>query len=309
MDDQRKFRRALHHYKSGNDLQLEKTGTINNHFKEEIYRQYIDRTASVFNTKFFHSKISWGIRTDRPIFIVGMPRSGSTLVEQILATDAETVAAGELQSIAKAVRYLSRRATIPSSLEADRWMRSEVEKAARETLNELMSSSRTALRVVDKQLDNVLLLGVVRLLFPMAKIIVCRRQVADACLSCYFQKFEDGNEFSYSLAQCFQRHRQVNRLIDYWIHTIPDSIMVVHYEDVVANLQREGRRIFEFVGLNWTDRNLLFHLNARRISTLSYWQVRQPIYATSIGVWRRYAPYLEEVELGLADLNHSAPLT
>jgi hypothetical protein len=300
--DQGNFRRALYHYKSGNDLQLEEIGAGTHQFNEALYREYIDRTASIFSAEYLHSRNSWGIRTDRPIFIVGMPRSGSTLVEQILATDEKTVASGELQIIAKAVRHLSRRATIPSGLEADRWIRSEVEEAARQTLSELMSSNRAALRIVDKQLDNVLLLGVVRLLFPLAKIIICRRDVADACLSCYFQKFEHGNEFSYSLAQCFQRHRQVNRIIDYWMHTIPDSILVVHYEDVVTNLYREGPRIFEFAGLNWTDRNLLFHLNAGRISTLSYWQVRQPIYATSIGLWHRYAPYLAEVGLETANV-------
>jgi hypothetical protein len=141
--------------------------------------------------------------------------------------------------------------------------------------------------------DNVLLVGLIARLFPRARIIYCSRGPRDTALSCYFQLFSDGAQhFSYDLPDCGRRCRQIERLAAHWLILLPLHMTEVNYERLVGDLEGESRRLIEFLGLEWEPACLDFHRTERTVATVSYWQVRQPIYSSSIGRWRHYENHL-----------------
>jgi hypothetical protein len=150
----------------------------------------------------------------------------------------------------------------------------------------------SALRVTDKMPANVELLGLIATLFPKARVIVCRRDPRDTCLSCFFQRFSDGNLFSFNLADCGQHHFHTDRLIAHWLNVLPLQILQVPYEGLVLDLEGQSRRIINFLGLPWNPACLDFHRTQRTVQTSSDWQVRQPIYTRSVGRWRNYERHL-----------------
>jgi hypothetical protein len=159
-----------------------------------------------------------------------------------------------------------------------------------------------ALRVIDKAPANVERLGLIATLFPSARIILCRRDPRDTCLSCYFQRFATGNLFSLDLAECGRHHVLTDRFIAHWLKVLPLRMLQVQYEDLVADLEGQSRRIISFLGLPWDAACLDFHRNERIVKTASAWQVRQPIYTRSVGRWRNYQWHLGSLfeALGLA---------
>jgi hypothetical protein len=141
--------------------------------------------------------------------------------------------------------------------------------------------------------DNVVLVGLIARLFPRARIVYCSRDPLDIALSCYFQLFSEGAQyFSYDLADCGRRCRQVERLAAHWLSLLPLQMIEMNYEKLVADLEGESRRLIEFLGLDWEPACLNFHRTERTIATVSHWQVRQPIYTSSIGRWRHYEKHL-----------------
>lgn len=158
-------------------------------------------------------------------------------------------------------------------------------------------------RVIDKMPDNVLHMGVAAVMFPAARVILCRRDPRDTCLSCYFRRFDQPIPWAYDLVDCGSRALEIERLAEHWRDVLPLRVLTVDYENVVADLEGEARRLIEFLGLEWEPACLDFHKTERPVLTASGWQVRQPLYSRSAGRWRHYRDHLKPL---LDLLGHAA---
>jgi tetratricopeptide (TPR) repeat protein len=245
----------------------------------------IDRLIGGFTPEFFGERRSWGNPTALPVFVIGLPRSGTSLVEQIAASHRHVFGAGELKTIGTAAVELG---------PIDRpWTEAAVRLIAAAQLARLTALGGDARRVVDKLPDNIFQLGVIATLFPNARLIFCRRDPRDIGLSCYFQKFAAGAlTFSYDLADCGRRIRETERLAAHWRRVLPLPWIEIEYERLIAEPETESRRLIDFLGLDWDPACLDFHLTERVIQTASAWQVRQALYGRSVGRWRHYQRHL-----------------
>jgi tetratricopeptide (TPR) repeat protein len=228
-----------------------------------------------------------GNMSELPVFIVGMPRSGTTLLEQICSSHSQVFGAGELEDVTLIARKLSLQP-------GDQCTQTEArQRAADNHILRLDRLGQGAVRVVDKFPDNIFLVGLIARLFPRARIIYCSRDPRDISLSCYFQRFADkAQHFSYDLADCGRRCRQVQRLAEHWVKLVPQHMIEVNYEKLVEDIEGESRRVIEFLELDWEPGCLDFHRTERTVATVSLWQVRQPLYKSSVGRWRNYDKHL-----------------
>jgi len=220
------------------------------------------------------------------VFVVGMPRSGTTLVEQILASHPAAFGAGELPfwNGAAAMRIESRSAARAQD---------SLVRAAEKYLASLRELSPDASRVIDKMPANFLHLGAIHAALPDARIIHTRRNPIDTCVSIYFQNFGAEHFYASDLDDLAAYYSGYLRLMDHWRRTLPASALLeVPYEQLVEEPETWSRRMLEFVGLPWDSRCLDFHATERTLSTFSKWQARQKINKLSVGRWRRYEPYL-----------------
>src|SRR5699024_3119952 len=203
-----------------------------------------------------------------------------SLVEQIIASHPQAHGAGELEDIGHMARELPAMAggnrRYPQAVA--RLDEAQVAALAERYLGVVDALGGNALRVTDKMPFNMLWLGLIALLLPQARVIYCRRDAMDNCLSCYFQIFNAGLRFSYDLQHLGQVYRQHERLMAHWQKCLPLPMLTVDYEALVANQEVESRRLLEFAGLSWDERCLQFHTTRRDVSTASTWQVRQPMY-------------------------------
>jgi len=181
------------------------------------------------------------------------------------------------------------------------WRRNAVTEAAARHLKRLSGLNASATRIVDKQPGNVLFLGLIPLLFPRARIIICRRDPRDTCLSCYFQNFTS-SLFAFDLAHCGHQQVHVYRLMDHWLRALPVPMLEVQYEEMVGDLDGQSRRLIDFLGLPWDPACLEFHRAKTAVLTFSAWQVRQPIYSRSVGRWRNYERHLGPLFKALGDI-------
>jgi tetratricopeptide (TPR) repeat protein len=278
---------------------------IGNKLVAPLYdRKTHERTFDSFIAHFTRERLSRLARSaetsDQPVFIVGMPRSGTSLVEQILASHPQVHGAGELELMtatwAETVRLLGARAdAYPDCL--DTLTPELATTLAQSYLAPLTAAApRGATRITDKLPLNFLHLGLISLLLPNARIIDCRRDPRDTCLSCYMALFEAGNDFKHDLANTAHFYLQHQRLMAHWRAALSLPILTVSYESVVANPEVETRRMLEFLGLPWDDRCLSFHKTNRPVTSSSRQQVRQPLYASSVGRWKNYARHLGELD-------------
>jgi hypothetical protein len=168
-----------------------------------------------------------------------------------------------------------------------------VTRAAAAHVRRLQNLGGDAVRVIDKMPNNVMVLGQIAMLFPQARIVVCRRDPRDTGLSCFFQYFRDGAVvWAHDLGDCGFMARQIDRVMSHWRGVLPVPILEIQYETLVGNLEGESRRLIDFLGLEWDPACLAFHETARSVRTASYRQMRKPIYASSIGRWRAYRRHL-----------------
>jgi tetratricopeptide (TPR) repeat protein len=226
---------------------------------------------------------------DLPVFIVGMPRSGTTLVEQILSSHRAIAGGGELNFWADRLRGWDT-STI-GAVEAG-----TLAKAAEDYCAELRRIAPEALRVTDKRPRNFDLLWLIRLALPNARVIHCRRDPVDTCLSIFFSNFWARQDYACNRGDLVFFYRQYERLMDHWRRALPgDRFTEVEYETLVADREAETRRLIAFCGLNWDDACLAPERNGRVVKTSSLWQARQPVYETSVERWRRYEPWLGEL--------------
>ncbi len=224
-------------------------------------------------------------------------------MEQILASHSQVVGAGELRDLWQLLSSHSHKRDLGGDLGSlcdmpDQDLKTIAEKYLGSLAK--FTNSQT-IRVVDKVPHNFLYLGVIALLFPRARVIHCRRDPLDVCLSCYFQDFKEVN-YASSLEDLGLYYREYQRLMTHWRNVLPLRLLDIHYENLVANQEATSRELVAFCGLQWEDRCLAFHKNPRPVQTLSAVQVRRPIYNNAVGRWKKYAAYLERVRKALGPL-------
>jgi tetratricopeptide (TPR) repeat protein len=225
----------------------------------------------------------------QPVFIVGMPRSGTTLVEQILSSHPEIAAGGELP-------FWAEHARSPSGPRLDALDPELVAEAVNGYRALLRRIGHKALRVTDKAPGNFYRLGLLMLALPEARVIHCRRNPVATCLSMYFELLEGTWNFAYDRRDLVFAYRQYERLMDHWRRILPaERFTEVTYEAVVSDREAETRRLIDFCGLDWDEACLAPQQNDRSMKTASLWQARQPVYTTSVDRWRRYEPWLGEL--------------
>ncbi len=259
----------------------------------------IDDIINTFNYAFFHQRRDWGSTSELPVFIVGMPRSGTTLVEQILSAHPLNHGAGELSLMLDLVASLKNTVSMPAKSHASRFIGLEEKKIAdlaRQYLMNLQAIEPGARRIMDKLPGNYLRLGIIFLLFPAARIIHCKRDPMDTCWSCYQQNFEQGLHFTNDLENMGHAYRGYLKLMAHWQEIFSDRIYDIQYEDLLEDPDSYSRSLLQHCGLEWHHEVSNFTNNHRPINTASLWQVRQPVYKTSVGRWKNYRLYLEPLQ-------------
>jgi tetratricopeptide (TPR) repeat protein len=295
LDDTDRFDEAFERYAEGNLLYRNRCKKERVFFDADATRRQVDESIARYTPDSF-GRFQTGDPSELPVFIVGMPRSGTTLVEQIIASHPKVFGAGELNQMAN---YASAMAAAGSPAS---WKQEKIRTIACEHLEYLQSLGSHHARVVDKMPGNIMNLGLIAMMFPGARVIFCHRDPRDNCLSCYFQYFKKHHLlFSYDLKDCATQYLEQERLKSHWLKTLPLRMMTVQYEELVSDLSGQSRQLIEFLGLQWDSACLDFHKNDRIVSTASVWQVRQPLYSSSVGRWRHYASHLEPLFNRLAN--------
>jgi tetratricopeptide (TPR) repeat protein len=290
LDKAGRYDEAFSHFTAANALQRQLLAEAGERFDPEALAREVDGVIARSTPSLFAAAAGWGNPSELPVFIVGMPRSGTSLVEQIAASHSQVFGGGERKDLARiAEAVLERNHGRPIK---DRDM-DFARQLADGHIADLQRLAGGALRVTDKLPDNILYLGVIAVLFPAARIVFCRRKRRDTCLSCYFQRFGEGNAFAYDLADCARRFLEIERMAEHWRHVLPLPMLTFDYEALIADPERESRRLIEFLGLDWEPACIEFHRTERPVFSASLWQVRQPVFARSVGRWRHYERHLQ----------------
>jgi tetratricopeptide (TPR) repeat protein len=295
---------AFSHMDQGNRLRRLEVEPQNGPYSFARHIDRIDRIIETFNEGYFRRVAGFGSSSELPVFVVGMPRSGTTLCEQILASHSRVWGAGELPDIRQIERELRSRYDVQGAGSdsvgyAAHLTPDIVRSAAEGQLRRLQGLAPEASRIVDKMPMNYQRLGLIATLFPKAKIVHCRRDPMDTGLSCYSKDFVNFPLWASDLASIGQVYRLHDRLMTHWRRVVPIEIFEFRYEDVVRDFEKRARALIEFCGLAWEDACLEFHRTDRQVKTASLEQVRQPIYDTSIGRWRRFRRHLTPLQEAL----------
>ena len=300
LEDVGDYDRAFEHLLKGNAL---KRRQIN--YDERAFSRYLRRISKVFDSPVFDLFQGVGDPSPVPIFIVGMPRSGSTLLEQILSshpqihagderTDLDTASDNVLNAGNKSVPYLQCAPAINAGT---------LRQIGQDYLARLPKTPDGKVRITDKLPGNFINVGLIRLALPNARIIHAMRDPADTCVSCFSKLFRYGQEFSYEMTELGRRYRDYRELMDHWRSVLPPGTMLdVVYEDVVSDLEGQARRMIDYCGLPWDDRCLDFQKNKRVVRTASAAQVRQPLFRSSLQRWRRYESHISPLLRELGDI-------
>ena len=271
----------------------------------EIFEETVSRTIELFDRNLLQRFAGWGEESDLPVFIVGMPRSGTTLIEQIVASHPLAYGAGELPYLGDAVaRRFGKIADNPQSFfeKVRALTRHEAAQAARFYLDKLRWHSDSALRISDKMPHNFRHLGSISILLPKAHVIHCRRDPIDNCVSIYTQLFNEKHDYGARLRGLGRYYRAYDRLMAHWRSVLPMTIHEIRYEDMVADQEGQSRKLIDFIGLPWDPACLEFYKSARGVTTPSQLQVRQPIYSSSVKRWKAFEPHISDLIEELGDL-------
>ncbi len=293
LDAQGKYSQAAAHLQQANSQSQAIHCRRGQGFDVAAHDRFVDELIDAFTPAHFERTRSFGVESEQPVFIFGLPRSGSTLTEQILSGHSQVYGAGELELAREAFESLpqfTKQAGSPVAAVGalDRTVCAEL---AAQHLDRLHGLDGFAVRVVDKLPDNYLYLGFLATLFPRAKLIHCRRDLRDTALSCWmtdFQRLCWTNQYEH-IAGTF---RAYERLMQHWRRVLPTPMLEVDYEQTVANVEATARRLVDWCGLSWEPQCVDFHLRRRPVQTASVFQVRQPIYRHAIGRWKHYEKFL-----------------
>jgi tetratricopeptide (TPR) repeat protein len=268
-----------------------------------------DRLISVFTREFLAEKRDQGAPDPDPIFIVGLPRSGSTLVEQILASHSAVDGTAELAALGRVAmdigRFRSDGVVYPEAVrDLDR---ADFAALGRAYLARAQRYRGKRPYFTDKMPNNFANVGLIALILPNAKIVDARRHPLDSCMGSFKQLFARGQTFTYDLFELGEYYLQYDRMMRWWDEVLPGRVLRVNYEDVILDQEAQTRRLLDFCGLPFEEACLSFHLTERAVNTASSEQVRQPLYKGSLGSWRRFAPFLRDLERQLAPVIAALP--
>jgi tetratricopeptide (TPR) repeat protein len=281
-DDVNDFAQAFENFRRGNELL--RIGAPE--YDRKVRSHLIGEQIRVYSRESISNIGAAGSTSAKPVFVVGMPRSGTSLAEQIIASHPAAYGAGELHFWEP---------LIAKDMGLTRGILSETArlKVAKEYLHLLESLSASASRVIDKAPVNCDFLGPIYSVFPNARVIYMQRDPIDTCLSCYFQQFLLGINFAFDLSDLAHYYREHQRIMAHWRAVLPPGfILEVPYEELVADQETWSRKMLDFIGLEWSPRVLEFHTTKRHVVTASAWQVRQKIYRSSVARWRNYEKFI-----------------
>jgi len=286
-DKSGEYDKAFNYYETGNNF-------LKSDFNNDDFCQYIDNTIKVFDKDYKKHLATSLERSSRPIFIVGMPRSGTSLVEQIISSHSSVFGAGEQRKISTILEELpailnSNKQPIDCLSIADEKIMTQLSQSYLDFLTDLNAD---ASYVTDKMPGNYMNLGLIQLLFPNSKIIYCKRNPLDNCLSCYFQYFSRDINWSYEQKHLGCVYNEHLRLMEHWKNILELPILEVQYETLTSNQEKITRDILNFLDIEWEDQCLDFHKNKRLVWTASYNQVRNPMYNKSVERWKHYEEHL-----------------
>jgi len=287
--DSKSIDQAFGHFLKGNTLHRE---SIVYDAKENTLDT--DRLIKVYSERFFQGKRKYGSASQLPVFILGVPRSGTTLVEQILSSHPEVHGAGEFEGIPAAhvgialqLKYANPPPECMSLIDTKM-----AEEYSARYLQELALYCPTAARITDKLPGNFSRIGLIKTLLPKARIIHCQRNPLDNCISLFFHYFM-GLKCSFELTELGQYYLDYQRLMSHWQNLFPGEILNVQYEELVMNQERVSKQLIDYIGLEWDEKCIDFHSSDRTVMSPSSLQVRQPMYKKSINRWKHYKKHLQ----------------
>jgi len=300
LEDCGEYDQAFEHLRKGNHLKRRQIC-----YDEAAVVRFFQRISDVFNDRLFDRFQGDGDPSSIPIFVLGMPRSGSTLIEQILASHPQVQGAGELQDLEK-VAYTALNACNPPLRypecipDLDGAM---LRRIGQGYLARRPASATGKVRIVDKLPGNFFHIGLIRLILPNARIVHTMRHPIDTCISCYSKLFAAGQDFCYDLAELGRYYRCYSKLMAHWRLVLPPgSILDVAYEDLVNDLEGEARRLIRHCGLPWDNRCISFHRTTRVVKTASAVQVRTPLFRSSLERWRKFEAGIDSLLYELGDI-------
>jgi len=286
-DSIKQYDKAFYHYQQGNDLKSVS-------FDRQQHARSVDRHITVHSPDFMATQPRAQVFSGRPIFVVGMVRSGTSLVEQILSSHADVYGAGELGDIYQISQALPGiiGASDPYPECLSQITQEHVDGLSQRYLDHLSQISPDSRHVVDKLPGNFMHLGLIESLFPGARVIHCMRDPIDTCLSTYFQDFSTSHAYAYDLTNLGAYYQGYLKLMAHWRKVLTIPMLELKYEDLIADQESVSRSLVEFCGLEWDDRCLQFHETKRFIRTASYDQVNRPLYKKSVARWKNYESHL-----------------
>ena len=299
-EDRKEYELSWHYYSRGNAMKRAESK-----YRADILEQNTRNQKQVCTRAFFESRRDWGCPAPDPIFILGLPRAGSTLLEQILASHSMVEGTQELANIP---RYALQLQGLNPDLDNPRYPQSLTELSrddvygfGQKYIDDTRIYRSSPPYFIDKMPNNFRHVGLIKLILPNAKIIDARREPMACCFGNLKQLFARGQEFCYSIDDIARYYRTYLDLMDHWDEALPGQVLRVHHEDVVDDLEGSVRRILDFLGLPFEQACLEFHKNVRSVKTASSEQVRQPIYREGLDQWRHYEPWLTELKEKLGD--------
>ncbi|HZU35315.1 MAG TPA: sulfotransferase, partial [Gemmataceae bacterium] len=295
-DARKDYEPAGEHLLQANAIALAEWRKRGQGYDPAAHAQFVARLQAAFSPMFFERVRGFGVDSERPIFIVGLPRSGTTLTEQILASHSQVFGAGEL-SLAREnfLRLGSPEKTEERTFEElIRLDGAKARSLADWHLERLRELNASAVRVADKMPDNYLYLGFLAVLFPRAKFVHCRRDLRDIAVSCWMTNFRS-IRWASDPEHIATRFQEYERLMAHWEQVLPVPVLEVHYEETVDDLESVARRLVQWCGLEWEPGCLAFHEGKRPVRTASVTQVRQPIYKRSVARWKNYDKTLSKL--------------
>ena len=285
-DRQKQYTEAFEQYAQGNAL---KPG----HYDTDRETRAFEQKMKHLTKDFYAQAPKPTIDSQRPIFIVGMPRSGTSLLEQILDSHPQITGAGELYTIDHLSGVSAELTNTPYPESLTKLTTEMIDQLAQRYLDKLDAIAPESPHVTDKMPQNFMHLGLIALLFPHARVLHCTREPLDTCLSIYFQNFASTMTFAKDLAAIGHYYRHYQQLMQHWRENLDIEMLDVSYEALTADQETVTKDVLKFLGLPWDENCLNFHQNRRVIATASIEQVRQPIYRSSIQRWKNYEPYIQ----------------
>ena len=300
-DDQNNYAEAFQHYTLGNKL---KNKHLN--YNRETDELGFSSLIEVFHTDLFNKYQHIGTESKLPVIIVGMPRSGTTLTEQIISSHPSVIGAGEVSFWGRTPTAMPLRLNTGTPYpdcvkEINTEQARDIANMYEATLRKIAGTKTKPTHITDKMPHNFLYVGLIALLFPNVRIIHTKRDPIDTCLSIYFQNFNKSHMYASDLSNLGFHYKQYERIMRHWHKVLPGRIMDIHYEDTIADPEFWSRKLIDHIGLEWDDACLAPHKLERTVKTASHWQVRQPIYKTSVQRWKNYEQFLEPLIEALKD--------